>query len=372
MQPFEFDFIVAPPTISTEIALEPAHSALNNLVALNKAQTFSGLDAWVDQANLTPEQLHRNRLVLEGLFYALPLNNRWPNFPASIDYLAGQKPADLVQQVLRAYLRLAQSNSGADRSSRLPAPSELLADRTFFLEFLQTHFTSGVDLAVEAEAHTLLNDPTVLQTVMVDHLREMWDTVLEPDWSQTEPLLAAVVDAFQRLDLSQLSKLEAAEQVVGRPLTADWEIKCLKDAEEVVFVPSVHTGPYLTKIFGRIADRSILWLFFPARQPDGISTEAPVRFNAALIRAELLIRLNALGDDTRLRILSLLTEHDELCSKDILTQLNLSQSAASRHLKQLSASGFLLERAQASAKCYRLNPQRVEDTLNALAQFLRS
>ena len=42
--------------------------------------------------------------------------------------------------------------------------------------------------------------------------------------------------------------------------------------------------------------------------------------------------------------------------------LDLSQSAASRHLKQLSATGYLLERRFSGAKCYKLNPQRIRDT----------
>jgi DNA-binding transcriptional ArsR family regulator len=52
-----------------------------------------------------------------------------------------------------------------------------------------------------------------------------------------------------------------------------------------------------------------------------------------------------------------------------MEQLNLSQSAASRHLKQLSATGYLSERRCAGAKCYRLNPERIEATLRATAAF---
>jgi DNA-binding transcriptional ArsR family regulator len=53
-----------------------------------------------------------------------------------------------------------------------------------------------------------------------------------------------------------------------------------------------------------------------------------------------------------------------------MTKLDLSQSAASRHLKQLSATGFLAERRCTGAKCYDLNPQRIEDTLTAISLFL--
>ena len=93
-------------------------------------------------------------------------------------------------------------------------------------------------------------------------------------------------------------------------------------------------------------------------------------FTPSLGRSELLVRLNALADDTRLHILELLTREEELCAKDIMQTLNLSQSAASRHLRQLTATGFLNERRQETAKCYNLSAERIDDTLDALARFL--
>jgi DNA-binding transcriptional ArsR family regulator len=50
--------------------------------------------------------------------------------------------------------------------------------------------------------------------------------------------------------------------------------------------------------------------------------------------------------------------------------LDLSQSASSRHLKQLSATGFLSERRCNGAKCYKLNAERLDDTLQAVSVFL--
>jgi ArsR family transcriptional regulator len=92
--------------------------------------------------------------------------------------------------------------------------------------------------------------------------------------------------------------------------------------------------------------------------------------SSALSRSDLLVRLSALTDDTRLRMLALLSQHDELCAQDIMVQLDLSQSAASRHLRQLSATGYITERRRDAAKCYSLNRERVDDTFRALDQFL--
>ena len=84
----------------------------------------------------------------------------------------------------------------------------------------------------------------------------------------------------------------------------------------------------------------------------------------------MLVRLNALADDTRLSILEMLVAEEELCAQDFINRLDLSQSSASRHLRQLTASGFLNERRRDVAKCYSLNSERIEDTMKALKRLL--
>jgi DNA-binding transcriptional ArsR family regulator len=132
--------------------------------------------------------------------------------------------------------------------------------------------------------------------------------------------------------------------------------------KQVIFVPSAHIGPYLGKHW---AGGDTLWVFFGARLPEGVPFHAP-----DLSRAEIVVRLSALADDNRLRILKLISEKGELSSQEIMASLGFSQSAASRHLKQLSATGYLSERRCNGAKCYQLNPERIENTLRAVSSFL--
>jgi DNA-binding transcriptional ArsR family regulator len=114
----------------------------------------------------------------------------------------------------------------------------------------------------------------------------------------------------------------------------------------------------------------LMIIFYGARLP---RTSAPENApTTALTRSELLMRLNALADDTRLKMLKLLTEREEICAQDFINELNLSQSSTSRHLRQLTASGYVNERRRDVAKCYSLNHERVEDTLNALARYLQT
>jgi DNA-binding transcriptional ArsR family regulator len=68
-------------------------------------------------------------------------------------------------------------------------------------------------------------------------------------------------------------------------------------------------------------------------------------------------------------MVELLAQREEICAQDFMSLLELSQSSASRHLRQLTASGFLTERRRDVAKCYSLNRERLTDTLKALGQL---
>jgi DNA-binding transcriptional ArsR family regulator len=209
-----------------------------------------------------------------------------------------------------------------------------------------------------------LNDLPAMQSLIVSHFRDMWEQVLAPEWRRITPMLQASVDAFQQLDISGMSKFEAVQLVTGRDFEQSerehWEV-VLEDLERLILIPCTHLGPYL----GTFRSGHTAWVLFGARIPAGVQVHAP-----DLSRAEILVRLNALADDTRLRILKLIAGEGELRSQEIMTRLDLSQSAASRHLKQLSATGYLHERRCEGAKCYALNQERVEDTLRALSAFL--
>jgi ArsR family transcriptional regulator len=61
----------------------------------------------------------------------------------------------------------------------------------------------------------------------------------------------------------------------------------------------------------------------------------------------------ALGDETRLRILGLLTR-GERCVCDLMTVLELPQSTVSRHLATLRKAGWVADRRQGLWMYYRL------------------
>jgi ArsR family transcriptional regulator len=73
----------------------------------------------------------------------------------------------------------------------------------------------------------------------------------------------------------------------------------------------------------------------------------------------------SLDDETRLRILALLLEEDELCVCDLVTVLQLPQSTVSRQLSLLKNAGWLKDRRKGVWIHYSINR-----TLAPIQQFI--
>jgi len=83
----------------------------------------------------------------------------------------------------------------------------------------------------------------------------------------------------------------------------------------------------------------------------------------------------SLADETRLKILWLLMEKEELCVCDIMGVLGITQSKASRHLRYLYHLGWVNDRREGVWMNYRLSvaPGSPEDKqLKLLADILGS
>jgi ArsR family transcriptional regulator len=71
---------------------------------------------------------------------------------------------------------------------------------------------------------------------------------------------------------------------------------------------------------------------------------------------DLAAIVRALADETRLRMLSLLFSHGELCVCDFSGTLEVNQSKASRHLQYLKHAGLLTDRRAGLWVYYRVAP----------------
>jgi DNA-binding transcriptional ArsR family regulator len=352
-------------TVTLAFSLEPAYNACASLSLLDMADDFSGLPDWVVETakGLTPEERRMNQIVLQDTAVYLA-GADWSSFPEWVDDLEQRDATEMRDQALQAWLKGAR----AALSEPLPEPSALLGDRAAYLalvEELSRRDGNACDLALWKQVHRLLNDPPARQELIVTHLRAMWEELLAPEWERNLPMLEASIAAFQSLDLAGLTAVDALKRVILRDIPPATSIGWLEEAQHIIFIPSAHSGPYLLRLghYGRGVER----LVFGARLPEGVPASSP-----ALSRSELLMRLNALANDTRLRVLALLAERGELGTPDIMAQLDLSQSAASRHLEHLAAAGYVTVRRPESTKQYRVNPDRVDTTFRALKAFVSS
>ena len=112
-------------------------------------------------------------------------------------------------------------------------------------------------------------------------------------------------------------------------------------------------------------ETGIIWLFYGSLIPEGSINNTP-----ELSKADILIHLNAITDEIKLEVLKLCSKGSEYSSTQLMSQLNISQSAVSRHLKQLSANGFLLERRENSSKFYKINKKKINNMIGSLAGYL--
>jgi DNA-binding transcriptional ArsR family regulator len=135
----------------------------------------------------------------------------------------------------------------------------------------------------------------------------------------------------------------------------------VEKSNELIFIPNPHIGPYIraTKVGENF------YIYFGAHLPEGTETRIP-----ELDRAEIVAKLSALADETRLHILQRIGETGQMRSQEIMEATSLSQPSVSRYLSQLTAAGYLQERRENGAKVYILNTDRLEKTLKAVNAFL--
>jgi len=73
----------------------------------------------------------------------------------------------------------------------------------------------------------------------------------------------------------------------------------------------------------------------------------------------------SLDDETRLRIMALLLEEEELCVCDLMAVLQLPQSTVSRHLSHLKGAGWIKDRREGVWSYY-----SIARSLKPIHQFL--
>ncbi len=355
------NFIETPARMRIRIGLAPVQNAIYSLLLLTKTDELSGLGDWVnmtvDQLSLAEREEHYRIMI--AFYHAILPEQHWSSYPNYLNHLEKIDPKALRDKLMRKYFNFSH-NALSGRFT----PETAIASEENYIAFLLERFgEKNIDKTLESWAYGYVNDPPALKSLIITHLQKYWDNYLRQEWDRAVPVLTKTVDAFRQIDYSAMDNFQAAEFITGQPLSSEhWENKC-QESEGLYFAPSLHVGPYL----GNFKENNMLGFFFGARLPENARVQSP-----ELSQIEIYVRLNALADETRLQILKFISINGESCSADIINTLDLSQSAASRHLTQLTATGYLLARRMEGAKCFRLDEDRIVNTLDTIKSFLVS
>lgn len=353
---------IPPQKTQIRFSIEPAHNIVTSMLLLG--QDVSGCAEWVEHtaAQFSPHDLAVTRMLVSAASMCMH-SKSWPSFEAWLDYLADCNPYAMIEEELNHLVEYG-SELYADDPEAAPDSQQLREDREAYLDFVERlHRFKGKDFdpALTELHHDLMQDPPAMLARIVERVTMLWEDYLATEWTRRLPELRDSVAAFQSLDLDSLTTSEAIRRIIGRDEPQAWG-QWRDHLHEIIFIPSAHIGPYVLMIDHSDTTARVV---FGARVPEGATVHSP-----ALNRSDLLVRLSALADDTRLRILHLIALDGEQDTKRIMDQLELSKSAASRHLRQLTASGYLTVRQQDASKFYHLNPDRIDDTWRALKALL--
>ena len=354
---------------SSLVRLEPALNAFGSMLLVAKAEDEPGFHEWVTRtrSQMSSEERFRHKLVFIGFHYAILPQVPSVTFEAYLEELEATPPSKLRERLLKAYAETCHTEEAQKIKNQPVNWEEVLSSAKNYVEFLRFRFgDESVDEEVEIRAHEYVIDPAALKQLVTGHIRWFWKNYLQAEWTRIRPMLEESAKAFNQVDYSDMTRMEIIEFVTGKDVSSEskWESKWGKEVlktKELIFVPNTHIGPYMRA--DKIQDT--FYIYFGAHLPEGSEIRVP-----ELDRAEIVSRISALADDTRLQILQMIAEQGEMRSQEIMEAINLSQPSVSRYLSQLTAAGFLQERRANGAKAYILNKDRIEKTLKAVHAFL--
>ena len=340
------------------VSLSPTRNIFSSMLLLAKGEDEPGIHEWIGKtrASMSKKELENHTLALVGFFFAILPDEGNITFPAYLNQLEKTNAIALRDKMLNAYAGLWKGEpSKVDWD-------DVLSSADNYIKFLRSRFDDEhVDVNIEKQAYDLIINPPAMKDFLVGHMTWIWKTHFEAEWKRVESMLLDSVRSFKRTDLASMSRADAATFIIGQDVSQTKWCQHLDDVEQVEFIPNAHIGPYVHATFTNGAFQ----ILFGARQPEGTGERIP-----ELDRAEIVARLSALADDTRLHILRLVADKGEIRAQDILEVINLSQPSVSRYLTQLTAAGYLQERRESGAKVYILNRDRIDKTLKAVNAFL--
>ena len=411
------ELVPAQPVIRMNSVVSLPVDLISTLALLYRAVPGAGMDPWLVNARRSlPDETRYDLDILEGfsgrLLYYLeepitrfdPLapDNRDAGFADVLDFMIDLSQADYLHMAIRAVQRVRQDER---LDPGLPALDIDDADERDlrWRSFLEPALTT----ATPDEVIPLFEDPAQLRLRTINLFRTVWQSVYRDEFlRQSDTLHEAATEATGILHRGfgrAFSDLTDAR--IPSTLAA-----MLHDISEITFHPSVHLGAYISFILspprgiiffdahrfmkrhnqsrkvGRARAPSlpslanerlgvpdpIDWTDSPSPRGFGNDRSSPeARLETVLddlagvaevpedLDADALVECaKALGDSTRFRILEMLADGEHY-AQEIVSRLDIAQSAVSRHLGLLERSGLVSVRPQRGMKYYSVSETNV-------------
>jgi DNA-binding transcriptional ArsR family regulator len=352
----DIDLIQEKPALTTEFQVSLAADFICTMSLVLDASSIEGLEQWIytTHAALSEQMRVDMAIVLivgtKSTVYYTWLNNLRRGDPAHRDFAAfvswlNSHSVGDYEQLLKSFIGVAREHCGAEEAA---SSDEAVIMRACYGEMLK-----------EPQIERLLQlyrSPAEFKAQLISVVTRFWEEFYRADFGRCLAQMDRSV-GYHRQKSYSADLVSTFVDVTGRRFPKGYDE--YHNAEHVIFVPSCHIGPYV--MLSPCDDTgSTILIHYNAR-----STGAPEPLEAAHIQ-ELFPPLKALADETRLQILSLLNGR-ELYAQEIVDQLEISQSAVSRHLQLMVTGGVLDVRKEESMKYFSIN----ESTLAALAGSLK-
>lgn len=370
--------LVSPrPAVTAEFAVSLPYDLFTTLILLDGP--YKGISDWVVSTRaLLPAELAERIHVLAGVLRyasalwgrlaALPLDDpARRDFAPFVQHLRGIDAGEFRELALVSVgQRLLRWDLEPDAARRTPEALGRSRRRLVgYLDALKAarRVRRPGSIEVEPDSGVLagyLLDGDALKKQLVATLEMLWTGFCRERFEADLPRLEASV-AGQRRQSHPADFAELLMAVTGRAVP-EVMTRQMDGVECIEFVPNLHIGPYL--VFSPAPPRMLVAYNALARAP---FPEPP--FERYPVAHRLLPVLDALADETRLSVLELLRAR-EMYAQEIAQAVGLSQSAISRHLRQLEEAGLVRVRRAGTMKHYSLDSACGQGVLASLKELM--
>ncbi len=364
------DLIEARPTVKVGFDFSLPHDLFTTLSLIVKSPWRVGFSEWVYETAAALGPRGRAEVATLTPFLAevvcganaplalLPASHpAWRDFAAFLAYLTEQPDAFYRDLTARFVDRVAESVGASPRHGE--GREDLAGLLARYVAAQQARRGASAVYFDPALAVDLAQRPSALARALPHWMGHFGADFYQPRQACLAPLLQQALAYHRRQPYrGQLDDIFGA--VTGRALP-DESFPTLAQADNVVFVPSAHIGPY----FFIVTTGATAYVSFNARTVGTGRQAEPATPDVV----HLFPPLKALADETRLHILAQLQARDHT-QESLMAALGISQPAASRHLGLLERTQLVQVRREMGVKVYTINRDTGRDLLTALGGFI--